>query len=365
MKNGIIILLFAYSSLFSEGFYVKIAGNVRTGKPVSKIKLYILDYETRNDTFLDSIQIDKTTQSFSKTLFIAEPMVINFAIADAQTIPLAFEKTENIQLEISASDYTITGASTSVLIKKYDDFRKLSYKKIMTPLYDSISKYEDAGQIEKMKLLSKTIMRTYIWHKSELSAFVNANMTNSIAAYYSCQRWNADADLDMMATIVQNFKTKFATAKITKHLEARYQRFDKIKIGNIATEIICPDSTGKLLKLSDQKGKYVLLDFWASWCRPCRQESANLVRLYQEFKNKNFDIFAVSLDDKKEKWLQAIAKDKYTWIQISDLIAWKSKAAIDYNIQYIPSNILLDENQNIIARNLNTDEIAAILNKRK
>ncbi len=135
-------------------------------------------------------------------------------------------------------------------------------------------------------------------------------------------------------------------------------------VGSKAPEVIQPGVDGKLIKLSDFKGKYVLLDFWASWCVPCRKESPHLVKAYENFKGKNFEIFAVSLDTDKAKWLEAIKEDKMTWIHGSDLIGSKNSAAVTYAVRGIPDNVLIDPNGVIIARELRGEALAKFLEEK-
>lgn len=130
-----------------------------------------------------------------------------------------------------------------------------------------------------------------------------------------------------------------------------------------AQDFTQPDAAGKPVSLSQFRGKYVLVDFWASWCGPCRQDNPNVVKAYNEFKDKNFTILGVSLDQSKDAWQKAIRQDGLAWTQVSDLKFWNNAAATLYGVQAIPYNVLVDPEGNIIAENLHGEEIAQTLRK--
>jgi len=132
--------------------------------------------------------------------------------------------------------------------------------------------------------------------------------------------------------------------------EAEIQK--RLAIGVSAPEIALPGPDGNIITLSSTRGKYVLLDFWASWCGPCMQEMPNLVRIYWKYKNQGFDIFQVSLDKNKESWLKCITQNGMAWPNVSDFKMWNSPIVALYNIDEIPNNLLLDHNGKIIAKNL-------------
>ncbi|MEO7046466.1 MAG: TlpA disulfide reductase family protein, partial [Ferruginibacter sp.] len=112
------------------------------------------------------------------------------------------------------------------------------------------------------------------------------------------------------------------------------------------------DTSGKIVKLSKLRGKYVLVDFWASWCAPCRRENPNVVEAYKKFHDKGLDIVGVSLDTKKDAWLKAINHDGLTWYHVSDLKGWNGHIEKEFGIKVVPTNFLLDKDGKVIAKNL-------------
>ena len=134
-------------------------------------------------------------------------------------------------------------------------------------------------------------------------------------------------------------------------------------VGQSAPEFSLPDPNGKMISLSSFRGRYVLVDFWASWCKPCRMENPTVVDAYARFKNRNFTVLGVSLDqpDGKDDWMNAVMKDRLTWTQVSDLQYWNSPVVPLYNIQGIPYNVLVDPNGKVVAESLRGEQLAATL----
>lgn len=152
-----------------------------------------------------------------------------------------------------------------------------------------------------------------------------------------------------------------ASAKFPSH--AGLQTIKKSLAPSKAPDFSQPDVNGKPIALSSFKGKYVLLDFWASWCRPCRAENPNVVKAYNEFKDKNFTVFSVSLDQNKDAWQKAIQQDGLTWTHASDLKFWNNDAAVLYGVQSIPANFLIDPQGNIIGKDLRDGALTETLRR--
>jgi len=142
-----------------------------------------------------------------------------------------------------------------------------------------------------------------------------------------------------------------------ERLKSQLNQTKSLVTGGEAPEIEMETPEGKMMKLSEMRGKIVLIDFWASWCGPCRRENPNVVKVYNRYKDAGFEILGVSLDQSKGKWLDAIQKDGLTWNHVSDLRGWKNKAAQTYGVRSIPHTVLIDKDGKIIARNLRAEAL--------
>ncbi len=164
---------------------------------------------------------------------------------------------------------------------------------------------------------------------------------------------------DTAAVKFARFPASMKASALGKQIAAAIETGKKTNTGVLAMDFIQNDTTGKAVKLSDFRGHYVLVDFWASWCKPCRAENPNLLKAYNKYKSKNFTILGVSLDEEKGRraWLGAVKQDGLPWTQVSELKGFKSKAAVLYGVSAIPTNFLIDPNGKIIARNLRGEEL--------
>jgi thiol-disulfide isomerase/thioredoxin len=213
---------------------------------------------------------------------------------------------------------------------------------------------KNAGVTNKLMEMSKVLVSIY--NDAQL-AFIQKNPASPVSIYFVKEALSTDLDAAKAGPMFQMLSPEMKNSSSGKELAALIEVGKRSMVGVSATDFSQPSPQGVSISLSSFKGKYVLVDFWASWCGPCRAESPNLVKAYDKYKSRGFEIFSVSLDDKKDKWLKAVKDDGYTWPQVGDLKGWENEVSALYGISSIPFNFLVDPNGVIVARNLRGEDL--------
>lgn len=260
----------------------------------------------------------------------------------------------------SLSNSTIIGSKANKEYALLDSMSKQDIKQLMI-LYKAKANQnhtEISQQIDSVKNLISSIYYNYLLknNNSLIKVFVLENYLFFLPAIPNekeIEKANNEYNKLSMAE-----KKSFFGKKIKKELDSYV-----IEIGMIAPEFTQIDMNGNPISLKNYKGKYVLLDFWASWCAPCRRETPYLKKCFEKYKSKGFIIISVSLDSEKDRWLDAIQKDDMTWIQVSDLNFWNNKVAKLYKVSSIPSTFLIEPSGKIIAKNISMAELKEFLYK--
>lgn len=210
----------------------------------------------------------------------------------------------------------------------------------------------DSTKVDSLNNVFEPIyMRMVDEHQRRVSEIVAKN-TASLAALAGIQQLDPEKYMEIYKRVFDDLSARMPGSKYLDRLKQEIDSYSRLMTGTVAPDFTFPAPDGKPLSLSSFRGKIVLVDFWASWCGPCRKENPNVVRMYNKYNKKGFEILGVSLDEDKDKWIAAIKKDGLIWNHVSDLKGWSSEACKLYGIDAIPFTVLLDKEGKIIAKSL-------------
>jgi peroxiredoxin len=314
-----------------------------------------------------------------------EEAMYRIRIGDEQDAPILFVLNDENKIEIKAdwqklndrssnkTAYTVSSPANERLIMFFDSLT--AFSKQQYELNTRANQIKESADTNKDSLLNDISSKLKELEPAYSAYLINIAKTDKspVIALYALGYWSGNNKPDEIEIQFKELLKRFPAHKGVKlgydEFEKQYSSFkkqqeaDKNKpgIGKTAPDITMPDVNGNNFSLSSLKGKYVLVDFWASWCAPCRAENPNIVNVYNKFRDKNFTILGVSLDDDKERWKKAIADDKLPWMQVSDLKNWESPVARQYGFNAIPYNVLVDPSGTIIATGLRGPSLEARL----
>lgn len=366
-----IIKKLAFAAVTSLAFFAcksenafEIKGRFEHATAQSKVYLYALN--KAEPTAIDSTVLsEKGEFRFSH----ASPEVNFFKVAAGSNEYMLIAKDgDHIEMSADLTDpnmqYKISGAEEADKLESLN----VTKNKHLARINAVQKKFDDlvAQNPEKREEIMERIRPEYTKEINDLNAgvlkFAQENV-ESLAGFYAINLLNpAEYETEMVA-YSDKIKSKFNHNSAVTEFLVRMAKLKSVQVGQMAPAFTIDGIDGNKINLSDFKGKYVLLDFWASWCQPCRVENPNVVKAYQEFKDKNFTVFGVSLDKDRAAWQQAIKADQLTWPHGGELMDFEGPVVRLYQVDAIPTSFIIDPEGKIIAKNLRGADLENFLRK--
>jgi peroxiredoxin len=343
MKLSVLILCFLPFAAMAQNKLV-IKGKLKGLRDSTLV--YITDINNPTDTLAQAISKGGRFQMRGN---LKEPVLVSMNLgADKPLMTFLTNSTMRITGKAGQVDkLKVTGSAS------HKDFA--AFQRVFDPLFKrlmAINQQLQMGQRSDSLLAAASKKRDTI--QIEIDKFVNQHRSSPVSAFLLAATFQLNDDVLLTEKRFTQLKPSAVGNMYGKFLKETIDEAKITAIGSVAGDFTQADTSGNPVSLASFRGKYVLLDFWASWCGPCRQENPNVVATYQKFSSKNFTVLGISLDrpGQKDKWLQAIYADRLTWTHVSDLQFWNNAVAQQYRVQSIPQNFLIGPDGKIIAKNL-------------
>jgi peroxiredoxin len=316
------------------------------------------------DTISDTAVVKDGQFKFSGRM--PEPLMAQLYLLDANNNAGAALSliAENATINIEGKKGPL---QTATVIGGINNTEYNTLKKIVQLYWDSISvlknKRQEAERLKdsvQIKSLALQLDTMEVETRKAIKQFVVEHPKSIAGAFYISEDIG-HYNLTELDSIYQSFDTSLHSSIYVKKIKERLDVSRRTAIGQQAPELNINNAELDTVKLSLYRGKFLLIDFWASWCSPCRKQNAELVKIYKRYKAKGFDILSVSLDEEKNLWLQAVRKDNLSWKHVSDLKGWNSSVVALYGIDAIPANVLIDRGGKIVAKNIEPARLSSTL----